>query len=171
MKNLSKEKTRDLFLYREGFLFWKKKISDKINIGNKAGTYSSVYAMVKIEGTNYYIHRLVWNYFNGPTDKEIDHINMDKKDNRIENLRTTDRSLNLRNKKSVGKNKNCNSKGVCFLKSRNKFKASISVDNKTIFLGHFDYEEDAAKAYDNFVVNNFGSEVFTNSKNKRSKDV
>ena len=56
------------------------------------------YLIIKIKGKQYKAHRLVYAYFNGrfPT-MEIDHINRDRLDNRIENLRETDRQGNVDN--------------------------------------------------------------------------
>ncbi len=56
------------------------------------------YLIIKIKGKQYKAHRLVFAYFNDrfPT-KEIDHINRNRTDNRIENLREVDRIENIRN--------------------------------------------------------------------------
>ena len=59
---------------------------------------SDGYLIVKIKGKQYKAHRLVYLMLNGHfPDGEIDHINRVKTDNRIENLRVADRSLNVNN--------------------------------------------------------------------------
>lgn len=85
-------------------------------------------------------HRAIWELFNGliPDGMDIDHINRDRTDNRIENLRLATRSQNCHNTKA---------KGYSWNKSREKFVAYISTMGKTIYLGAFDNEEDARGAY------------------------
>ena len=100
-----------------------------------------------------FVHRLVAYAFLPLSDKkEIDHINRIKTDNRVENLRWVDRSVNARN---VAKNPNCSSKyiGVHLSKS-NKWKSSIHVNKKVIYLGRFETEEEAGLAYDNYIIQN-----------------
>lgn len=77
----------------------------------------------------------------------IDHIDNDGLNNQRDNLRFASSTQNHANNR---KRINCSSiyKGVCFLKSRNKWLAQIMMFQKRKFLGHFDSEEDAAKAYD-----------------------
>lgn len=76
----------------------------------------------------------------------IDHKNGNGLDNQKSNLRKATKSQNQCNR---GKNKNNTTgyKGVKFDKPRNKFRARICINNKTIFLGRFDTSEQAAKAY------------------------
>lgn len=87
-----------------------------------------------------YLHRLVYKSFSNVDigTKIIDHINGDKKDNSINNLRAVTNSQNQ-----------CNNiaKGYTFNKRINKYSASITVNYKTTFLGNFKYEEDARSAY------------------------
>ena len=77
------------------------------NIGNKRkkkgdvlGSNSNGYLMCQIKGKGYKLHRLAWLYVNGVFPSQcIDHINHDKKDNRIDNLRDVSHKENLRNTK------------------------------------------------------------------------
>ena len=75
----------------------------------------------------------------------VDHINNDKLDNRVENLQL------VTNRENTTKESKGNSKyiGVWFEKSRNKYKASIYIDGKNMFLGRFTNEIDAHNAYQN----------------------
>ena len=77
----------------------------------------------------------------------VDHINGDRLDNRKENLRFCTLSQNSMNKRGRS-SRTSKYKGVCYAKRRNKWQASIRVDGKERFLGYFNNEEDAAKAYD-----------------------
>lgn len=62
------------------------------------------YLIIKVKGKQFKAHRIVWllNYGEFP-NTELDHINRNKLDNRIENLREADRSLNNRNKDIIEK--------------------------------------------------------------------
>jgi len=90
------------------------------------------------------LHRLI---MNAPDGLLVDHINGDSLDNRSANLRLATRSQNQLNRR---KRKNTSSKfnGVSFRRSRGKWVAYIAVAGKQVWLGQFDSEIEAAKAYD-----------------------
>ena len=94
---------------------------------------------------NFSIHRLIALYFiENPNKYEyVDHINGNRTDNRIENLRWITQSGNCRNKKNTGKYL----KGVSFYKASNKFQAQIKIDYKSKHLGYFDTELEAHEKY------------------------
>lgn len=79
-------------------------------IGNAT---SNGYVRVNVGGVSYGVHRLVWELHNGevPVGYEVDHINGDRADNRIENLRLATRSQNGMNHK-VHKHNKLGIKGV-----------------------------------------------------------
>ena len=81
---------------------------------------------------------------NKPT---VDHINGDRSDNRVENLRWATYSENSRNRKKL-ENVSSDYIGVCWDESRYKWKASIHINGKTINIGRYDSEVEAAKAFD-----------------------
>lgn len=101
---------------------------------------------------NCLIHRIVLQAFL-PIDeiKEVNHKNHITTDNRLENLEWCSSSENKRFRK---KQKIFTSKyiGVSWDKSRNKWRSTCNFDNKLIYLGRFDVEEDAGKAYNNFII-------------------
>ncbi|MCB5411790.1 HNH endonuclease signature motif containing protein [Pseudogemmobacter faecipullorum] len=90
-------------------------------------------------------HWVIWAMHNGRWPaQEIDHINGNPQDNRIENLREATRSQNSLNTRArVG------SKGVCWNKARRKWQVSISINGKNTYLGLFDCKEAARAAYAN----------------------
>lgn len=90
----------------------------------------------------YLVHRLVWEAFNGKIEDGfvIDHINRNKSDNRLENLRIVTFVQNLWNQ---------DVKGYSWFARANKWIARITVNGKRIHLGYFDLEDDARKAYVN----------------------
>ena len=87
-----------------------------------------------------YAHRLVWYMFNGPLPAElmIDHIDLDKGNNRIENLRLITKSGNSQNSKC---------KGYFWDTRANKWRSQIKINGKTEHLGFFVEEQAARAAY------------------------
>ena len=91
-------------------------------------------------------HRVVFAMHYGEWPKgQIDHINGDRFDNRICNLRDVSRAENAKNSKKPITNTS-GVIGVTWNRSRKKWVAQIKVDQKNQFLGHFDCKEDAATA-------------------------
>lgn len=92
-------------------------------------------------------HRVIWAMHKGCWDFDmIDHVNGLRSDNRIVNLREADNQRNQWNrKKSCGLSSAY--KGVSWDKARSLWSAKISKDGKTLNLGRFSSEADAASAY------------------------
>ena len=87
---------------------------------------------------NVYGHHFAYYFVYSECPYEIDHINRDRSDNRIENLRGVTRTENQHNR---------NPKGYSYNKKEKKFQAQIKVNSKSIHLGWFKEEDDARKAY------------------------
>lgn len=106
------------------------------------------YITVKVETKRYYLHRLIWIYHNGeiPKNMQIDHIDGNPSNNKIENLQV----LNNRNNTLKGNRKKKGKVpfiGVVLTKENN-YQASIRNNGRRECLGTFSTPEDAAKAYD-----------------------
>jgi hypothetical protein len=84
---------------------------------------------------------MIWIYHNGEIDKDlcVDHINGNKDDNSIGNLRLVTNQENSFNRP--------NAKGYYWNKPTNKFKAEIKLNGKKTSLGSYDNEREARKAY------------------------
>ena len=83
-----------------------------------------------------------------PKGMVVDHINHDGMDNRRKNLRAATWAQNLRNRKKFTVPSTSKYKGVNWNKQHKKWLGRITFDNKTLHLGFFENEIDAAKAYD-----------------------
>lgn len=103
------------------------------------------------------MHRLITG---AQKDQLVDHINFNGLDNRKENLRFATVAENShRQVITKGKSKY---RGVCWSKQQTKWIARIRFNNKRIFLGYFDDEIEAAKAYDRASKKYYGSFGFLN---------
>lgn len=130
-----------------GFLFWLVS-TRKIKVGNRAGNLKpDGYRCVKLNGKNFYEHRICWVLFYDEAPPAIiDHINGVKSDNRIENLRAATKSQNAMNRGKTEQNKT-GFKGVCFKKKSQKFQAQIKSEKNYVSLGLFETAEAAHEAY------------------------
>lgn len=116
----------------------------KISVNKSIGYYH-----VTLNGKPYLLHRLLAQAFipNPEGKPEVDHIDGDKLNNDLSNLRWATRSENQRNR---GKQSNNTSefKGVSFHKRSGKWQAYIKVDGKRKHLGLFHTKEEAAAVYE-----------------------
>lgn len=108
------------------------------------------YTSIGIDRKVYMAHRLAWLYSFGsyPDDGfEIDHIDGDRSNNRIKNLRLVTRNENLQNLRSAkSHNKTSGVLGVHFDSQRGKWRAVLNLNKKKHCLGFFNSVEEAAKA-------------------------
>jgi hypothetical protein len=132
---------------KTGIFVWKVKTKTS-NSGDVAGNANwRGYVSIWIAGKQYYAHRLAWAFCNGSWPiGDIDHINEDKSDNRISNLRVASRSENMFNR-SCNKNNTSGMKGVVFCKATNRWRAQMMVNKKSVNIGRFKTKEAAANAY------------------------
>lgn len=93
------------------------------------------YIHIFINGKKYYAHRLAWLYIHGKLpDDQIDHINGNGLDNKLENLRSVDGYENQKNRKRDQRNIS-GITGIRWNKKDNIWVAQITVNNKQIYLG------------------------------------
>jgi hypothetical protein len=90
------------------------------------------------ERINIPAHQFIYYVATGKTADIIDHINMDRMDNRISNLREVTKSVNTLNNKA---------KGYYLHKQTNKWHAQIMINGRNKSLGLYNTEEEASKAY------------------------
>jgi hypothetical protein len=109
---------------------------------NRAG-----YSMLCVDKCSYPAHRLAWLYVHGEWPKQvIDHINGDRLDNRISNLRDVSTKINLQNVRAA-RSTNKESKLLGAHKNGNKWASHIETDGKLRYLGTFLTPEEAHAAY------------------------
>jgi hypothetical protein len=101
--DLTAEQVRELFDYDQqtGNLIWRDNKSGGVMAGQVAGCINARgYRRIRVDQVEYKAHRLVWLHVNGEwPSKQIDHINRNPGDNRIENLRDVTASENLKNRR------------------------------------------------------------------------
>jgi hypothetical protein len=138
-----------------GVLFWRKrddstasgKRFNKLRAGKKALTArQNGYCVGLVYRRNVSAHRVTWAIYHGEwPNGEIDHINGDRADNRISNLRDVSRVENARNQKRPVSNTS-GVVGVCWNAGVGKWQASIFGGQKIKYLGVFDLFECAVEA-------------------------
>lgn len=143
-----------------GVLIWKNRPLEHFDSSSKRNRINSrtsgkiagcfctknKYILVGLDSNFYRAHRLIWKICTGfdPTG-EIDHINGDRSDNRIDNLRDVSSSENHRNK-SIRIGRKIKIMGVYFCEKSNKWYSQIYENGKNIHLGRFSCFLDACCA-------------------------
>lgn len=130
-----------------GVFRWKIDRGTHTKAGNIAGTINRGYGQLCINKKLFASHRVAWFYVHRRWPvAELDHINLVRTDNRIENLREVTKKENNRNVR-IKKHNTTGYKGVCRSANGKRFTAYITVDYETNYLGTFDTEEEAHAAY------------------------
>ena len=144
---LTQERLKELYFYNsiDGWFTFASKRS-RFVIGDRAGsTLMTGYRQILIDGYYYREHRLAWLYIYGEWPEELDHIDGDRANNSIRNLRPATRSQNNFNSdRPTGVS---GLRGACFDRRDRKWFSRIKTGCETIWLGKFDTAEEAAKAY------------------------
>lgn len=165
---VSKKYLRDILDYEleTGVFVWKWREDLRIRDNKRlAGTSAGClmddgYICIGIKRKYFKAHRLAWLYVHGQwPSMQIDHINGDKSDNRIANLREASMAENKWNSRPASTNKS-GVKGVSFDKQSGKWKAGICVRGEKIHLGYFASLDEAASIYRQEAIRRHG--VFVN---------
>ncbi len=155
----SQERLVELLSYAPdtGELLWKRANgNNRVVAGSRAGTPIMQYKdpssragkIISVDGVRYKTSRIIWTMVHGlcPLDREVDHINRDPWDDRLQNLRLATNSQNKQNRR-VNRSSKSGLRGVGFSHKRGKFLARITRDGKRICLGMFKTPEEASRAY------------------------
>lgn len=143
---LTQDYVRELFDYKDGVLYWKVVKAARIKVGDTAGYVSNGYLLTRVNGKNYKNHRLVWLYEYGYfPENDIDHIDRDCSNNKINNLREVSRQCNLRNTGDFNHNTS-GVKGVSWCNRAKKWRAYIKINQKNKHLGRYEDFDNAVCA-------------------------
>ena len=135
-------------------LVWKKTPRMGLTQGKRAGYMQkdTKYWRVGFNHKSYPAHVLVWVLHNKKfPDCQIDHIDNDKSNNKIENLRLAinNEKDNGQNRKKACKNNSTGFLGVSKCSDSERYRARITVDGRSLFLGNFNTLQEAKSAYIN----------------------
>jgi tyrosine-protein phosphatase YwqE len=134
------EEIKSTFYCVDGILYKYNATYPKRKIGTVG---KNGYLAVDFGGIRLYAHTIIFALYNGYISKIIDHKDRNRLNNKIENLRDANHTINAINKGLSSKNKS-GIKGVC--KGNNKWVAQIKVNKRKIHLGTFNtFKEAVAK--------------------------
>ena len=132
--------------------------------GKWGGISKTGYIRINYEGKSYSVHRLIWMWVYGEEPEIIDHINGDKQDNRLVNLRSVDQKTNLQNQKRYKNNKS-GFNGVNWHEHTGKWTAQLKINGKVTHIGKYNTPQEAADARQEFIAE-FMPFVFTDRHGK-----
>lgn len=131
------ERLHQLFEYKDGGLYRKVAVQGA-PAGIKVGTkQSNGYSYVVVDGKKILIHRVVFLFCKGYLPKFIDHVDGNKSNNSIDNLREATRAENGYNRKAYANNKS-GIKNVTWIERLKKWTVKLTVDKKRLHLGSFE---------------------------------
>lgn len=146
---LTAEHLRSILHYspETGIFTWKVRTSRSVRVGDVAGCPDGLgYLQISVQSRLYRAHRLAWLHVYGEWPKlDIDHINRNRSDNRIANLRDVSHKQNMQNAGKYSHNTSGHP-GVHWYKQRSKWQAHIRHNQKLIHLGYFSILEEAIAA-------------------------
>jgi hypothetical protein len=150
MTELTQERLKELFDYDKiTGVFVRIKSVSNTKVGDVVKKKDSHgHLQVRIDGKQYSAHRLVWLFLFGKWPSgQIDHINGVRSDNRLENLRDVNATINAQNIHNARSDSKTKLLGAAFHKASGKYVAQISVDKKIKHLGLFSTPEEAHQQY------------------------
>jgi hypothetical protein len=122
-----------------GIFKWIRPSANNVKIGDVAGSIVKPgYIVIKLFHQRHFAHRLAWLYSYGCWPSMIDHIDRQKSNNSLSNLREATPSQNGLNRIS---------KGYCYDRREKRFRVSLEFEKKVIWIGYFDTTEAAEAAY------------------------
>ena len=144
---ITQQRLHELFEYRDdGNLIRKVSTTNRVKVGDVAGYRNNNNGRyyVTFNKKNYLLHRWIFMYHHGylTNGKDVDHIDGNPGNNRIENLREITHAQNLLNSKIYHSNTS-GIKGVYWNKQRCKWQVQLSIKGKVKYLGQYTTLEEA----------------------------
>ena len=139
-KTMNQVLVAEYFDHKDGHLYWKKvmRFNKQYLVGREVGSiHATGYRHVTWMGKIHKVHRLIFLLEHGYLPKEIDHINGDRQDNRIENLREVTRSENQFNK-AMCRSNTSGFRGVNWHKHSKSWVVRVCTKGKSKSIGYFD---------------------------------
>jgi hypothetical protein len=148
---MDQKQINNLFDYVDGKLIHKVD-GLRVKSGSIAGwSNGNGYFRVCIDGKHLYVHRVIWCFHYGdPLNYLVDHIDGNKQNNRIENLRLSDKSKNGLNRRKARSDSSTGLLGVISGRSKKgtcTYQARVVIDKKRFVIGNFETAEKAHHAY------------------------
>lgn len=141
MAKINQNYLKDILSYdpETGVFTWIVSPTNSIQVNSQAGTlHDSGYIKISIGNKCYRAHRLAWLYVHGEWPaKFIDHINGNRSDNRLCNLRQATPGENKHNQ-TAPINNTSGFKGVTWHKQQKKWNVKMKINKKRINIGSFD---------------------------------
>jgi hypothetical protein len=137
---------KELFEYRDGCLYWRVSRGPSVKAGSKAGCVNGEgYMVVGLNYRKFLVHRIAWALHGNAPVPLLDHVNGDKTDNRIENLRIGNPEMNMQNMR-LRRDSTSGIKGVSWHKQSNRWTGQVWHRNKIYLAGSFTDKEECAAA-------------------------
>jgi hypothetical protein len=131
-----------------GIFTWATDMGGRGKAGAVAGWYQRGYTVIGVLGERVHAHRLAWFFVRGQWPaQQLDHINGDKQDNRIENLREVSDLENKHNIRKAQSNNRSGFLGVAPTANKKRWVATITTNRRQQYLGTFDDPAQAHAAY------------------------
>lgn len=137
---LTQEEAHRLFEYKDGLLFWKirPKNSRKPKGNMEAGTITTNgYKKVTVNQKRFYVHQLIFLMQHGFIPEIVDHIDGNTGNNKIDNLRESNKQKNACNSK-LSKTNTSGHRGVVWVKHCKKWQAGLQFNKKHFYFGVYE---------------------------------
>jgi len=139
---ITQDLLKEFFYYKDGFLHTRKSRQGVWQDKKCSLVANNGYIYIRFQNKMYLAHRLIFLYHHGYLPKVIDHVDRNRTNNCIENLREATVAQNLWNAKKPITN-TTGVKGVWYDKARNKWYAEFKTNAKKNYVGRFDTLEEA----------------------------
>jgi hypothetical protein len=128
----------EYFLHKDGKLYWKKITGNRVSVGDEAGSLQGDgYLKVCLLGKKYAVHRIIYAMHNQLNPEVVDHIDGNRLNNKIDNLRACTKTQNNTNT-SIRKHNTSGCKNVSFHKQTGKWRVIVRKDGKPHSFGLYD---------------------------------